>query len=132
MTTKYIEYKHNNTGTSSCKCIVISNLHYFNSSTKCKKTVSLQYSFGLAVEIGSWFSKLVSFNWVRNKDFISLILKKNISRHVILDVLTYERNIYDKQQHRSTQYVKNSIRTSISFKSILLWRFCIIFITHAK
>ena len=47
ITTKYIEYKHKNTGTSSCKSIHISELQCFNSSTKCWKTVSLIPSFGL-------------------------------------------------------------------------------------
>ena len=54
--TKYIEYKHKTSGTSSCKSICISRLRCFNSSTKYWKTVSLKFSFGLSVEIWSWLS----------------------------------------------------------------------------
>ena len=53
-TTKFIEYKHKNTGTS--KSICISGLQRFNSYTNCWKAVSLK-PYGLSVEI---WSRLVS------------------------------------------------------------------------
>ena len=56
ITTKNFEYKHKNTGTSSCNSIPISELQCFTSSTKCWKAVSLKPSFPLSVEIWSYFS----------------------------------------------------------------------------
>ena len=88
--TKYIEYKHKNTGTSSSKSIRIAKLKCFNSSTKL---VSLKPSFGLSVEIWSQFSRLYCFDGVRNKVFTSLILEKNLWIHGKLDGLTHEKNI---------------------------------------
>ena len=96
--TKYIEYKHKNTGASSSKSIRIAKLIFnlllifmcFNSSTKL---VSLKPSFGLSVEIWSQFSRLYCFDGVRNKVFTSLILEKNLWIHGKLDGLTHEKNI---------------------------------------
>ena len=89
ITTKYIEYKHKNTGTSSCNCIRISRLQCFTSFTKCCKTVSLKPCFGLSVEIWSRFSRFVLCNRV----FTSFLLRKNLWIFDKLDLLIHEKNI---------------------------------------
>ena len=91
--TNYIEYKHKNTVSSSCKSIRISKLQCFNSSAKCWKIVSWKPSFGLSVETWSRFSRLVCFNWVRNEVFTSFILEKTLWINDKLDVLMHEKNI---------------------------------------
>ena len=88
--TKYIEYKHKNTGTSSCKSICVSKLQCFNSSMKCWKTVLLK-PFGLSV--WNWFSRLVCFV------FTSFLLEKNLWTHDKLDIRMHKKKTYEKQQH---------------------------------
>ena len=115
-----IEYKHKNTGTSSCKSIRISKLQCFNSTTKCWKSVSLQTSFGLFVEIWSWFSKLVCFNWVRIEVFTSLLIEKNLWTYGKLDILMHEKNIlWELTTPKYTVYIKKYIKASTSFKCML-------------
>ena len=93
--TKYIEYKHKNTGTSSCKSIGISQLQCFNSSTKCWKPVSLKPSFRLSVKLWSRFPRLVCFNWATNEVFNSFILEMILWIHDKLDVLMHENIVWE-------------------------------------
>ena len=76
-TIRYTEYKHKNTG-ASCTSVRTSCLQCFNSFPRCWKTVSLKPSFELSAEIWSRFSRLVCFNWKRNKVFTNFILGKNL------------------------------------------------------
>ena len=68
----------------------------FNSSTECWKTVLLKCSFGLSVETLSWFSRLVSFDYIGKEVFTSFISEKNLWTNDKIDVLMYKKNIYEK------------------------------------
>ena len=115
-----MEYKHKNTGTSSCKSICISELQCFNSSVKCWKAVSLK-PFGVSIEIWSQFHRLVCFDWVHKKVFTSFILEKNPWAHDKQDILMHENNIlWEVTAPKYTVLTKKNIRASKSFKCILL------------
>ena len=68
----------------------------FNSSTEWWETVLLKCSFGLSVETLSWFSRLVSFDYIGKDILTSFILEKNLWTNDKIDVLMYKKNIYEK------------------------------------
>ena len=83
ITTKYIEYKHKNTGPSSCRSIPISELQWFNSS------------------------RLICFNWACNKVFTSFLLEMNLWKYDKSEVFMHKKNsLWEVTKAKCTVYKK--------------------------